>query len=75
MGRYKAKYSRTASPKARLAPDLGEHTEMILKDIVGLDQSQIDALAQQHATTPDPKSYSAPAWLARHKWKSPRSKL
>lgn len=69
-----AKYSGTPNPAIRTAPDLGEHTEEILKDIVGLDDAGIQALAKEHATTPG-DGYKPPGWMGRHKWKKPRAKL
>lgn len=69
-----ARYSSTPAPPTRTAPDLGEHNEYVLKEIVGMNDAQVKALADSHATTPQP-NYAAPAWIARHKWKKPRPKL
>lgn len=70
-----ARYSSTPTPPIGTAPDLGEHTDEVLKELVGLDDKEIANLKAGHVITPNPKSYQAPAWIARHKWKKPRAKL
>lgn len=74
-----AKYSRTPPEAVGIAPDLGEHTEEVLRDICRMTDNDIKALAIAHATTPDTKSgYRPPAWQKAHKWKattSPQARL
>lgn len=68
-----AKYEKTPAPDLGTAPDLGEHTDEILKEIVGLQEAEIAELAKDNTTTPNPKSYQEPGWIKRHKWKKPRA--
>merc|ERR1712151_294186 len=66
-----AKYSRTPAPRVGIAADLGEHTDEVLREICGMNDEEIKALATAHVTTPDSKSgYVPPDWMKRHKWKS-----
>jgi len=75
-GRFKtvgvaARYSGTPAPPVGVAADLGEHTEDVLRDICGMGPSDIRALAEAHATTPNRKNgYKEPHWIKVHKWKS-----
>jgi len=65
-----ARYSGTPAPPVGVAPDLGEHTEEVLRDICGMSDAEVQALAVAHATTPDPASgYRKPWWMTAHKWK------
>uniref|UniRef100_A0A7S4VCK5 CoA transferase n=1 Tax=Alexandrium monilatum TaxID=311494 RepID=A0A7S4VCK5_9DINO len=75
-GRFKtvgvmARYSGTPAPPVGTAPDLGEHTEEVLRDICGMSDADVKALAAAHATTPDrAKGYREPHWIKVHKWKA-----
>ena len=74
-GSKPGRYSSTPPPPTGTAPDLGEHSEYVLKTIVGMNDAEVKALADSHATTPPATDYVAPAWMNRHKWKKPRAKL
>ncbi|MFK4538053.1 crotonobetainyl-CoA:carnitine CoA-transferase CaiB-like acyl-CoA transferase [Bradyrhizobium ottawaense] len=39
---------------SRDAPDLGEHTQVVLRDILGLDEADIRRLAELGVTRADP---------------------
>jgi len=65
-----ARYSGTPPPAVGTAPDLGEHTEQVLRDICGMSTADIASLGAAHATTPDPASgYTPPLWMQKHRWK------
>lgn len=71
-----ARYSGTPVPKVSYAHDLGEDTESILKEVAGMNETEIKNLAATHATTPDPaEGYVAPTWIAKFPWQKPRPKL
>ena len=64
-------YSKTPAPPVGTAPDLGEHTDEILKQVVHLDESEIQALRDNGVISPDPnKKYTPPAWMKKHKKKT-----
>lgn len=66
-----ARYSGTPAPPTGMAPDLGEHTEEVLRSVCGLGDREINELAVTKATAPDPSTgYSPPQWMAKHRWKS-----
>jgi len=72
-GRFKtvgvpARYSDTPAPPVGTAPDLGEHTEEVLRNICGMSEKDIEALAAAHATTCNPAS-GEQWWMGVHKWK------
>ena len=64
-------YSKTPAPPVGTAPDLGEHTDEILKEVVHLNESEIQALRDNGVISPDPnKKYIPPAWMKKHKKKT-----
>jgi crotonobetainyl-CoA:carnitine CoA-transferase CaiB-like acyl-CoA transferase len=68
-----ARYSHTAAPPVGIAPDLGEHTAEVLREICGMEEQEILALAAAHATTPG-AGYTPPGWMAIHRNK-PKARL
>lgn len=67
-----ARYSDTPPGALGVAPDLGEHTSEVLKEICEMSDAEIQQLSADNVTTPNPATYTPPVWMNIHK---PKPKL